>query len=106
MKEKSVTRLDPTVVSLLTETTLDVVVFTGNLDLICDTPGIFYFLLKVQEAEQRYIRTKSMPQRSNHVKKNTERAEGVVSSSYPNAPALEKSLIRRKEEEATDEDRK
>lgn len=26
-------------VQLLTETTLDVVVFTGNLDLICDTPG-------------------------------------------------------------------
>lgn len=51
------TRLDPTVVSLLTETTLDVVVFTGDLDLICDTPGITYFLLKVQEAEQRYNRT-------------------------------------------------
>ncbi|XP_050689000.1 retinoid-inducible serine carboxypeptidase-like isoform X2 [Eriocheir sinensis] len=32
------------VVRLLTETTLDVVVFTGDLDLICDTPGTYRWI--------------------------------------------------------------
>ncbi|XP_063886693.1 retinoid-inducible serine carboxypeptidase-like [Scylla paramamosain] len=40
------------VVKLLTETELEVVVFTGNLDLICDTPGTYRWIENMEWPEK------------------------------------------------------